>query len=462
MKKLLHLYNIGHNPFPNVGRGGLGYHIGKGGLGYHLPQYKKTIHGDGLEFVGDELIFVPDKNMSVDELINVNTNLQESTKEANANVPQYSNDERDTKGFEFIDTPENERRNELEALKAEADIILNAEGKDTNKYKIDLKKVKKNEKAFLKDVLSHKHKDEDEDEEPIKNVPTSAEDKLQIRNYLSSRYTTFKDNKIDKILSDLIKKYPTLSYKTFISDPDPYLQGTAKIIKEEKKAISKIKKDIKEEYSKGETETKGHAFENVMIDKYQTPLKEITDSTTDFKLENKNLTFYNNEDINDPIMVMFRGGLKPLADLSLYDASSDKACIDFKNYKTNEIPIQYSKIIGSPSFTPLFTKTSSGLKLFNVVCENVKSYVNDNDNTDVLIFAKTKQKVGSWSITNFIDKHINENEKKYTNKKHIYFTPSETFVDRMIKEGKLQVSYGHESGKWFKIHIDDMDIHKMR
>lgn len=52
MKKLLHLYNIDHNPFPNVGRGGLGYHLGKGGLGYHLPQYRKTIHGGGR--TGDE------------------------------------------------------------------------------------------------------------------------------------------------------------------------------------------------------------------------------------------------------------------------------------------------------------------------------------------------------------------------------------------------------------------------
>lgn len=31
MKKLLHLYNYGHNPFPK---------LGKGGLGYHLPQYR--------------------------------------------------------------------------------------------------------------------------------------------------------------------------------------------------------------------------------------------------------------------------------------------------------------------------------------------------------------------------------------------------------------------------------------
>ena len=44
MKKLLHLYNLGHDPFP---------HIGKGGLGYHLPQYR--LRGGKLGFVYDPL-----------------------------------------------------------------------------------------------------------------------------------------------------------------------------------------------------------------------------------------------------------------------------------------------------------------------------------------------------------------------------------------------------------------------
>jgi len=44
MKKLLHLYNLGHEPFP---------HIGKGGLGYHLPQYR--LRGGKLGFVYDPL-----------------------------------------------------------------------------------------------------------------------------------------------------------------------------------------------------------------------------------------------------------------------------------------------------------------------------------------------------------------------------------------------------------------------
>ena len=45
MKKLLHLYNYGHNPFPK---------LGKGGLGYHLPQYK--IRGGKIRLNADGLI----------------------------------------------------------------------------------------------------------------------------------------------------------------------------------------------------------------------------------------------------------------------------------------------------------------------------------------------------------------------------------------------------------------------
>jgi hypothetical protein len=146
LKKLLYLYNDGHNPFPVKG---------KGGLGYHLSGYRKRMHGDGLEFIDGELVYVPDKNMSSDEAVKRNTELWESSRDANAKVPQYSNDNRDTEGFEFIDTPEHEKLNEQEALKAEADIILNSEGVKTKKYKINERQVKKNENKFLKDVLSH-------------------------------------------------------------------------------------------------------------------------------------------------------------------------------------------------------------------------------------------------------------------------------------------------------------------
>jgi hypothetical protein len=45
LKKLLYLYNDGYNPFP---------HMGRGGLGYHLPGVPKVIHGEGGEGGGYE------------------------------------------------------------------------------------------------------------------------------------------------------------------------------------------------------------------------------------------------------------------------------------------------------------------------------------------------------------------------------------------------------------------------
>jgi len=45
LKKLLYLYNDGHNPFPK---------LGKGGLGYHLPQYRKRMHGEALHEITTE------------------------------------------------------------------------------------------------------------------------------------------------------------------------------------------------------------------------------------------------------------------------------------------------------------------------------------------------------------------------------------------------------------------------
>lgn len=44
LKRLLYLYNDGHNPFPK---------LGKGGLGYHLPQYRKRMHGESVVNLGD-------------------------------------------------------------------------------------------------------------------------------------------------------------------------------------------------------------------------------------------------------------------------------------------------------------------------------------------------------------------------------------------------------------------------
>lgn len=61
LKKLLYLYNDGHNPFPQ---------LGKGGLGYHLPQYRKRIHGEAIHEVknGDTTDYIDDGDTNINYL----------------------------------------------------------------------------------------------------------------------------------------------------------------------------------------------------------------------------------------------------------------------------------------------------------------------------------------------------------------------------------------------------------
>jgi TusA-related sulfurtransferase len=70
MKKLLHLYNLGHDPFP---------HIGKGGLGYHLPQYR--LKGGKLVFQTDPKTGRADLVEKIDEDKKYNFNEVKSSME---------------------------------------------------------------------------------------------------------------------------------------------------------------------------------------------------------------------------------------------------------------------------------------------------------------------------------------------------------------------------------------------
>jgi hypothetical protein len=61
LRKLLYLYNDGHNPFPNM--------KGKGGLGYHLPQYELKGKGIDRYYTNDgDFLFEEDDGQSDDEV----------------------------------------------------------------------------------------------------------------------------------------------------------------------------------------------------------------------------------------------------------------------------------------------------------------------------------------------------------------------------------------------------------
>jgi len=56
LKKLLYLYNDGHNPFPK---------LGKGGLGYHLPQFRMRIHGESIHHINGQYYYYDDDEPDV-------------------------------------------------------------------------------------------------------------------------------------------------------------------------------------------------------------------------------------------------------------------------------------------------------------------------------------------------------------------------------------------------------------
>eukprot|EP00918_Siedleckia_nematoides_P101769 GHVU01222359.1.p1 GENE.GHVU01222359.1~~GHVU01222359.1.p1 ORF type:complete len:354 (+),score=58.59 GHVU01222359.1:1873-2934(+) len=141
-KNLLYLYNDGHNPFP---------HLGKGGLGYKLPKRKR---GRGLEFRQDgTMMFVPDLNMTSEQAANANLELWNAERE----LPPVENiPDEETPGYTFLDDDDEiDERNEKEIQKHEMITMLESMGVNTDKYysKIDEDKIARNEDAFERDLF---------------------------------------------------------------------------------------------------------------------------------------------------------------------------------------------------------------------------------------------------------------------------------------------------------------------
>jgi hypothetical protein len=500
MKKLLHLYNYGHNPFPQIKQ------IGRGGLGYHLPQYRKrSLHGEGgkkgitQKEAEDEGI-----NEYLKNLINEMEEINEMEKIGHKiTTPDKDDIQQDIQNIIDISSGITESKIKPKKSKGTEDFesdISTTESKPKSKPKskpiINIKEESESEES------------ESEEEDIIKPLKVSAVDPdkygdqketdiIEIQNYLRNRFPDTKRGKFEgnpKYLAYydiIIQENPNITFEQFkhiedMQSKDPeklkkdglksYTQYAYEYIETEKKgqkSMNKLNKEVaklqKEKLAENpeetkQTITKGHTFEDVLLsEQYQPMLKDITGSQTNFVSSNNNTTYYNNDDLSDPIMVNAGiRGLVPLASCALYDANSTDTTIDFKNYgNTNIVDIQFSKFCGSFSFKPLFRKDSetNKIKLYNILYGD-DEFVNDNDNTDAFIVAKVsknrKTQIGSFDVCNFIDKNIQENEKIYKTIEGVKcFIPKESFMRRMIKEGKIRES--NHGDKWFSVHIGEMN-----
>jgi len=181
LKNLLHLYNDGHNPFPNMG---------KGGLGYHLPQYRKMVNGDGFNL--DTLQFDPDEEMTQEEADRRNKNIKSDIEQYRTEYPDNS-DSKSEEDFTFdeliTDPDERLERTPNEFYDDRLRSVLNGHNLKDNKYNKGL--------TTLVDTLNLKPKKRDPskpapDKEDYINVLIKSKDKRPLLLELIKNDNSFK------------------------------------------------------------------------------------------------------------------------------------------------------------------------------------------------------------------------------------------------------------------------------
>jgi hypothetical protein len=470
LKKLLYLYNDGHIPFPSMGQGG---------LGYKPQQYNLHIHGDGFNL--DTLQFDSDDDMDSIEASRRNDilNSDKDTRRLIRSIKRPS-EEVETPGFEFIEDEETDAKNAEEIVKHEILSLLESMGENTDKHlkKIDPKKVERNEKKFLKNILKKSkelNKQKEAKEEP-KLIPTSSEDSYKILYELKDRYGTLGSKKnptFIKMHELVLKNNPYITYEEFMKDVSGYAKGTTKQIKEEKKEKTEEKsttRAVNKMFNQGDEENRGTAFERVMINERQDELKEFSESKEDFGLCADNPKFLN--DNGDPLLVKFQGRETPLSKLSLYDLSNPSSVKDCKYYPEQDYSsIQISKLEGSKSFIPCwkYNKKEDKYTLYNIWCKDINDWLEPENNKEVSIFSiLDDKKKYNWSISKLINNwEKSENGEngcpmkliEIKNKK--YFVPDAHDILSALGK-KTYTKKGNNHIEWFDVLKNEMEQGKIK
>jgi len=458
-KKLLYLYNDGHNPFPT----------GRGGLGYHLPQYPKLIHGGTLSDEESE-----EESEDESEILE---DADPSTNEGRKIILKELIEELEGKDI---------KRVEDTTLKNITD-VLKLEPKNLNikKLKGIQKSIDKVDKLLTTPSPSpppphppppppittqNEVKEEipqvKEKKKTQKEIKAEQKDiKSSIENILYEK--GFKKNTENKKVSkSILDNLPNLTLDEFNNNPDKYLNMYYNNKFEKIEKMEAIKKAVTEEHGQGETDTKGHAAEIVLLRDYQNDIKELTGSTDPddiISLSSNSDGFKNDEGIV-PTVRWFNPNTKHYEDkdishFSLFDADGKNASIDLKYYQTEDVDVQFSKINGNYENIPLYREINGQIKLYNVVNKTTKKLINKHNDTDTYIVAKTPETIASWKLTKFIKDNINKDNEikniKYNGIDCFIIEPS--FMERMITEKKVKKGKTHTGNNWFSINTKKMN-----
>jgi hypothetical protein len=465
LKNLLYLYNDGHNPFPQM--------QGYGGLGYHLPEYHKVIHGSGgendEETIDEETY---DKTMKENEQLLMKANEILNKQEARRRLNEEGGGGGET--LEELGDEMNkllhkhefhsvynkikkvgkketaDEKTQTNPIETKKNISAMAQAVNkVNKEAIEKAVKESTNETEMKEPIKEKKKTKKEIENEQKNVKLAIKDKLYNRGIKKPAETKI-------VIDDIISKLPELTVDEFNKDPEKYLNMHYNKKYENIEKMETIKKAVSEEHGQGETDTKGHAAEIVLLRDYQNDIKELTGSTdTDdtISLSSESDGFKNNDGV---VPLSWTG--KPVSYYSLFDADGKNASIDLKYYDSENVDIQFSKIDGNVDNIPLYCEIDGKIKLYNVVNKTTKKLINKFNNTDTYIVAKTPSTLASWQLNKFIQENINKQTEvkniKYNGIDCFMIEPS--FMERMIKEEKVKRGKTHKEDGWFTVNTKKM------
>lgn len=392
-KKLLYLYNDGHNPFPQLKHG-------QGGLGYHLPQYK-LMGGKGFDL--ETLEFVPERNPETGKRDFTKKEAQRKnemiTHDIQDFMKKYNESLKDTTdysnipNFEFIETPENEAKNEEEYERVKEQMKREASGKKPKKkYEIKLpteEEIHESERKF---------------DESIKYAKGISES-----NYPSLITVFKKENPSVGAINVLIKD---------INDgKSSVLKKSMEIYKQLKTSnIANIKDEISTFYWENmdnilpikmdELGLKaGDTFEEVFVENCSPILQKSANDYSDIVLAKNNKIFdIKNKQTGQPITVILQGKKRPICDVAVFDADSKKHVYEIK-YKVNEsighgfILLQTTKIYGNGSFIPLYSKQGNVWKLYTIFYKGTDECLDIGKNKDVEVDFYLKEGLFKYEIT---------------------------------------------------------------
>jgi len=246
LKNLLYLYNDGHNPFPKLGKGGLGYHLPGyklKGKGMHLNasgEYDYDDNDNDLQVydqgfiignykpMGDNFFYVEDDERG-EKLLVRNPKKDESKQ----NLYKHS-----STGYEVEDVDEIKP---IETIKKTIDKVdKTIKPMVIKENKKTVKKLTKEEKAELKAQETALKAQQKNEEIAIKYLIES------------SRETKPTKTMINALYKSLLTAHPTITIEQYKSDPEKYNQDALDVyngvwVKKEEKKAEEIKKIVEKE-----------------------------------------------------------------------------------------------------------------------------------------------------------------------------------------------------------------------